>query len=53
MNMRELDQERRRLGMDYSRNGIERIELDEGVATIAEKKRKLAEEFKAKAQEAK
>lgn len=48
MNMRELDQERRRLGRDYSRNGIERIELDEGVATIAEKKRKLAEEFKAK-----
>ena len=48
MNMRELDDERRRLGRDYSRKGMERIELDESMTTIAEKKRKLAEEFKAK-----
>lgn len=48
MDMRELDDERRRLGRDYGRKGMERIELEEKVATIAEKKRKLAEEFKAK-----
>jgi hypothetical protein len=48
MSMRELDQDRRRIGRDYGRGGLDRIELDESVATIAEKKRKLAEEFKAK-----